>query len=361
MAIFKPKWPAPDGSIVEGRVWWMDSRVGGVRCRRSLGTRDKNAAQIKAGEIVKRLEMKEAGVPVFEGTADAPPLVLVGEYEAELRRRGSAAQHVQRTTQRLRDLLAGPLRLADITPAFIRKALTTVADKGLSGATQNGYRVALSGLFGWLVEDERWPTNPVSHVRPVEKGEPTRERRALSREELDRLVAAAPQRRGVAYLVAATAGVRRSELGALRWADVDLDAATLRVRATTAKNRREAIQPLPPGTVAALRAWRGLRQPADRVFDHVPSTKGLRADLKRAGLAYTNAAGTCDFHALRVTYATMLAKAGVSLAQAQRLMRHSDPKLTAMVYTKLRIEDGHEAVGRIDSVPPLRAPRMQAP
>ena len=46
--------------------------------------------------------------------------------------------------------------------------------------TQNGYRVALSGLFGWLVEEERWPGNPVAHVRPVEGGEKTRERRALS-------------------------------------------------------------------------------------------------------------------------------------------------------------------------------------
>jgi len=164
--------------------------------------------------------------------------------------------------------------------------------KGVSPATVNGYRVALSGIFGWLVEDQRWPSNPVAHVKPVEKGEPTRERRALSREELDRLVAAAPPRRGVAYLVAATTGLRRSELAALRWADVDLDGATLRLRATSAKNRKEAHQPLPAGTVAALRIWKGLRQATDRVFPHVASTKGLRADLKKAGLPYTSDAGS---------------------------------------------------------------------
>jgi len=54
------------------------------------------------------------------------------------------------------------------------------------------------------------------------------------------------------------------------------------------------------------------------------------------------------FHALRVTYATMLARAGVSLVQAQTLMRHSDPKLTANIYTRLQLHDGHAAVAKID-------------
>ena len=43
-------------------------------------------------------------------------------------------------------------------------------------------------------------------------------------------------------LLAAMTGLRRSELAALTWADLDLDAGTVRVRATTAKNRREAAR-----------------------------------------------------------------------------------------------------------------------
>lgn len=350
MPLYQPTWKRPDGKVVHGRFWWLETRVGGLRRRVSLGIADRGAAEIKAAEIVKRLEMREAGVPVFEGTADARPATLVDEYEQELNRRGSNRQHVQRTIQRVRDMLVGAERLADVTPQFVRRALTRVADAGVSPATQNGYRVALSGLCGWLVEEERWPTNPVAHVRPVEKGEASRVRRALTREELDRLVAAAPARRGVAYLFLATTGLRRSEAGSVTWADVDLDAATVTVKGSNTKNGSVAVQPLPPGTVAALRAWKGLRQPADPLFDHIPSTKGLRADLKRARLPYTDAAGTVDLHALRVTYATLLARNGVSLAQAQRLMRHSDPKLTANVYTRLRIEDGHGAVAKIDAV-----------
>ena len=29
-------------------------------------------------------------------------------------------------------------------------------------------------------------------------------------------------------------------------------------------------------------------------------------------------------------------------------MRHSDPKLTANIYTRLRLDDAHEAVAKID-------------
>src|SRR5262249_3535011 len=41
-----------------------------------------------------------------------------------------------------------------------------------------------------------------------------------------------------------------------------------------------------------------------------------------------------DFHALRVTLGTRLSDANVPLVRAQRIMRHSDPKLTANLYTK---------------------------
>ena len=84
------------------------------------------------------------------------------------------------------------------------------------------------------------------------------------------------------------------------------------------------------------------------VLARVPSTDVLREDLATAEVPYETAEGVADFHALRVCYATRLARAGVSLVQAQKLMRHSDPKLTANIYTRLRLDDAHEAVAKID-------------
>ena len=154
---------------------------------------------------------------------------------------------------------------------------------------------------------------------------------------------------GPAYLLAATTGLRRSELASLAWEDVDLEAATGRVRAASAKNRREAVLPLPAGTVAVLGRLRGDEQlPTARVLRSVPNTSTLRKDLTRAKIPFATPDGVVDLHALRVTYGTLLARAGVSLAQAQKLMRHSTPVLTANVYVKLQMDDAREAVAKID-------------
>ena len=40
-----------------------------------------------------------------------------------------------------------------------------------------------------------------------------------------------------------------------------------------------------------------------------------------------------------MSFCTWLKQAGVDLRDAQRLMRHSDPKLTANIYTDLRVAD----------------------
>ena len=66
------------------------------------------------------------------------------------------------------------------------------------------------------------------------------------------------------------------------------------------------------------------------------------------GSAYEDSDGRfLDFHALRVTYGTSLARAGVRLQTAQRLLRHSTPVLTANVYTRLELHDLRGAVERL--------------
>jgi len=53
-----------------------------------------------------------------------------------------------------------------------------------------------------------------------------------------------------------------------------------------------------------------------------------------------------DVHSLRVTFCSQLAAAGVPLRTAQAAMRHSDPKLTANVYTGPTLLDIGKAVAQ---------------
>jgi hypothetical protein len=61
----------------------------------------------------------------------------------------------------------------------------------------------------------------------------------------------------------------------------------------------------------------------------------LRADLKAARIPFKTEDVVSDFHSLRVTYITNLARGGVHPSIAQRLARHSVVTLTMGVYTRL--------------------------
>ena len=55
-----------------------------------------------------------------------------------------------------------------------------------------------------------------------------------------------------------------------------------------------------------------------------------------------------DFHALRYTFATKFARQGVPQRLAQELMRHSDPKLTVMIYTGVSQLPTFDAVQKLE-------------
>jgi site-specific recombinase XerD len=70
----------------------------------------------------------------------------------------------------------------------------------------------------------------------------------------------------------------------------------------------------------------------------------LRADLRAAGIQPVVDGRVIDLHALRVSFITHLALGGVPLAVAQKLARHSDPRLTSNAYTSLSLAELHRAV-----------------
>ena len=75
--------------------------------------------------------------------------------------------------------------------------------------------------------------------------------------------------------------------------------------------------------------WRGAIQ-FGLVTIPVKLLRLFDADCRRAGIPKRDQRGrTVDLHALRTTFGTHLARAGVPLSTAQKLMRHKDPKLTA--------------------------------
>jgi integrase len=76
----------------------------------------------------------------------------------------------------------------------------------------------------------------------------------------------------------------------------------------------------------------------------------IKADLKKADIPVKTALGVVDFHALRHTFITRLARSGVSPAVAKTLARHSTITLTMDRYTHTLMSDQRAALNRLPNL-----------
>ena len=181
-------------------------------------------------------------------------------------------------------------------------------------------------------------------------------------------------------------GLRKGELASITVGQVDLGGRVphLLLHARDEKNRRGSEIPLRADLAADIRSWLADRlaraqQAARDAEEAIPAAlandealfdvpdgliRSFDRDLVFAGLARIEKRGgkeivvktddrgrTIDVHALRHTFGTHLSKAGVPLRTAQAAMRHSDPSLTANVYTDPKRLDVAGAVASLPDLP----------
>ncbi len=252
--------------------------------------------------------------------------------------------------------------------------------RGIGTRTRNYYLGTVKTFCRWLVARRRLAFNPVDGL---EGGNPALDcrhaRRALTVAEVDRLLAAAlasNKRFGglngtMRYFLYATAlgtGFRRRELSCLWPASFDFTGpvAFAILPPTATKNRQAVRQPLPSRLADALRPFIAAR-PADRpVWPGTWSANGaamLRRDLEAAGIPYVAPGPSgeplyCDFHSLRKSFISLLARSGVRPKECQRLARHSTITLTMDVYADTDLQ---ELAAAVELLPPIGKPPPSGP
>lgn len=121
----------------------------------------------------------------------------------------------------------GTLKLAEIRRNDVQALVDQLLEQGQSPTRVHAIVMPLRAIFRRAIERDEVAVNPTANVRiPVATG--TRERVA-SPAEAERLLAALPERDRPLWATAIYAGLRRGELRALRWSDVDLDANVIAV------------------------------------------------------------------------------------------------------------------------------------
>ena len=329
----------------------------GRRREKSSRTTDRRAAE----RIAAKIEAEEA--LRREGVVDARQERLVQENRRPLAEHidgyfehcehiGQTPKHINHKRQHVTQLVeeVGASRLADITASVAEASLRRMKANGLSNRTVNFHRQCVVGFLNWCVTTGRIELNPLRIVPRLDQSRDRRRvRRDVSDDELARLMVVARKRGRLCwYLAAYLAGLRRSELMKLRWADVDLEARTLVV--PDGKAKREDVLPVHPQLAAELEQLRPPEaHPRDLVFPDPISNKQRRRDFQEAGIPLVDEAGRfADLHSLRSSLATRLARQGVSPQICRQVMRHANYEVTLEHYTKLGLSD---ASGAISCVP----------
>jgi integrase len=250
----------------------------------------------------------------------------------------------------------------------------------------------------WLVRDRRHNDNPLVHLQGWNASLDRRhDRRALEREEIAWLLETTKDStwvyrgltgldRFVLYVMGLSSGLRASELASLTPGNFRLaeNPPVIHLFAAYAKNQKEVDQPISADLIPVLQDYLACK-PADqpvwpgtwversaRMFRHDLAEArqqwlaevriGDDRDRREAStfLAYRDASNlVADFHALRHSFITLLAKSGVTPKLAQSLARHSDINLTMQRYTHVGLHDQAAALKAVPSI--LPAERQGSP
>lgn len=345
-----------DGKLKVARFYSLRYRIGNMPADKwvSLGVTDKAVANSKANDFIRDKERELAGLPNPEKelVATIAPLAgLVAEYEAELATRGRDEKYVISTAKRLLSLAAdcGWLVVRDVTADSF---MTWRRSQGMKSKTLNDYLSDVRSFLQWLVELDRLASNPLSKVpRITVKDDEEEKRRAFAGDEAERLFLVSGSR-AIIYQATLFCGLRRGELETLAWGDVQQDrngATFLKIRASTTKNGKTTLQPVPEWLAESLRKYRPKdARLSDRVFPVVPRMPRFLKDLDAAGIPRVDERGhVSKFHSLRHSLGTWLWATGADPRVIMKLMRHSSLELTVSRYTDEAGLASNDAVNKL--------------
>ncbi len=339
-SVYKPR-RKKNGKTVVSRMYRGRYRLDGdyAITEVALGTPDKQVATKRLREIVVEAQKEKEGLIAPKAIREAANKALhdhLKEFTEDLKAIGREETYRKRLDFRIKRLIkeCGWKKFRDITPDSF--CGWRVQNGGIAPKTLNDYLDASRNFMNWLVRQGRIERNPLALVQKVDTRGKKRVRRALNHSEAERLLRVSGPRKAL-YLTAIFTGLRLNELKSLKWEDLEMDESKpfFRVRAVNTKNRKDAVIPMHRRVYEELLKESRQKRNLQFVFQVSSNPdRTIQMDYRNAGIDRVDSLGRkVDFHSLRNTFATMLAKEGIPQRIAQELMRHSDANLTANVYT----------------------------
>ena len=374
----------PANTRKRGRNWYVFVEHHGRRIARSVGPNKRRAEQL-CRELNARLVLGD--LSIFGKAESKTPLFL--DYGQTWVRQHADIECKPSTVAGYRSILEGRLNpvfgklpLDEITRNQVKDYLSDLAKNGLSRNTLRNTLCTLRVILNHAIEDELIDRNPAARLgRFVKSEKPEFQATALTQEEVEAFLQSAQEVCPDYYplfLAAVRAGLRRGELVALRWGDIQFGANEndpnrfilvqhnyVNRQFTTPKSkksRRVDLSRQLRTELLALRDHRMLNAFAagqtgvldDLVF---PSPEGCVLDpdnlVKRYFLPVIEHAGLrrIRLHDLRHSYGSLLIQNGASLTYVKQQMGHASIQTTVDTYGHLIPGADVNWVDRLDPVP----------
>jgi integrase len=241
----------------------------------------------------------------------------------------------------------GSYSLSDVRTVGVESWLGTLK---LSNGSRAKVRNILSAIFAHAMRWEFFDRNPITQVRQSAKRQRTPD--VLTADELNALLGELTGVYWVMVYVAATTGLRVSELLALRWDDCDFKTGEIQlsrgiVRQHIGPMKTEASRkpvPMEAGLAEVLMNWRGqcaYNQPEDYIFASMEMhgkqplwpNSAMEKHIRPAALR-AKIMKRIGWHTLRHTFGTLLNANGADLKTIQTLMRHANVSVTMDKYVQ---------------------------
>lgn len=221
-------------------------------------------------------------------------------------------------------------RWSTITRDDIDRYISQQAASGLAPATTNRRLSSISGLYSYMMRQGWLDFNPCKYEsrRKVARTMPN----VIDVEELKTAYKHAAGITKVILGILMTTGIRIQELLDLKWSD--LEPATKQIR-VHGKGNKERMAFLPDEVWNTLQPYVNSTHPQELIFgiDQRTARKLVYDNLRR----YCSAKQLSP-HAIRHTFATNLARGGVSSAAISGLLGHADLKSAERYINRAQLE-----------------------
>ena len=341
----KKRFRKSKGLYLRGNTWWMTYKsLNRKQHWESCHTPIKTEAQAILEQ--RRVSIREGNLPEVKRIKPAFFTELAKEYEvwAEKQKGFKSKKGF------IKKLVAhfASLNLSLLRTQAVEQYQTNLLKQGFKNSSVNRVLSTLKHMVTKAVEWEMAPEEILKRVRKVKQlPERNGRLRFLSKEEIESLTNACDAHLRPIVITAVNTGMRKGEILALVWEQVDLKHGfVLLVNTKNGKRReipinktlRDSLTALPRHITSPYVFWQG--EDGKRFMD---VRRSFRSALKRAGIK------DFHFHDLRHTFASHLIMKGADITTVKELLGHNTLTMT-MRYAHLAPSHKVKAVALLESL-----------